>query len=68
MEKPLGFSDAVASGSIKRISSFFIYMGFKSVDWIKVIKNKIPTKSLRRDSMAQFENLGELVKNTIFVA
>ena len=50
MEKPLGFSDAVASGSIKRISSFFIYMGFKSVDWIKVIKNKIPTKSLRRDS------------------
>ena len=58
MEKPLGFSDAVASGSIKRISSFFIYMGFKSVDWIKVIKNK----------MAQFENLGELVKNTIFVA
>ena len=51
MEKPLGFSDAVASGSIKRISSFFIYMGFKSVDW-----------------MAQFENLGELVKSTIFVA
>ena len=43
MEKPLGFSDTVASGSIKRISSFFIYMGFKSVDWIKVIKNKIPT-------------------------
>jgi hypothetical protein len=40
MEKPLGFSDAVASGSIKRISSFFIYMGFKSVDWIKVIKIK----------------------------
>ena len=38
MEKPLGFSDAVASGSIKRISSFFIYMGFKSVDWIKEIK------------------------------
>ena len=37
MEKPLGFSDAVASGSIKRISSFFIYMGFKSVDWIKVM-------------------------------
>ena len=23
MEKPFGFSDAVASGSIKRISSFF---------------------------------------------
>ena len=41
MEKPLGFSDTVASGSIKRISSFFIYMGFKSVDWIKVIKNKL---------------------------
>lgn len=38
MEKPLGFSDAVASGSIKRISSFFfIYMGFKSVAllWVK---------------------------------
>ena len=52
MEKPLGFSDAVASGSIKRISSFFIYMGFKSVDWIKVIKNKIPTKSLRQDSIS----------------
>ena len=42
MEKPLGFSDAVASGSIKRISSFFIYMGFKSVDWIKVIKKQNP--------------------------
>jgi len=54
MEKPLGFSDAVASGSIKRISSFFIYMGFKSVDWIKVIKNKIPTKSLRRGSISFF--------------
>jgi len=54
MEKPLGFSDAVASGSIKRISSFFIYMGFKSVDWIKVIKNKIPTKSLRRDPLSFF--------------
>ena len=54
MEKPLGFSDAVARGSIKRISSFFIYMGFKSVDWIKVIKNKIPTKSLRRDSISFF--------------
>jgi len=26
MEKPFGFSDAVASGSIKRISSFFIYI------------------------------------------
>ena len=39
MEKPLGFSDAVASGSIKRISSFFIYMGFKSVDWIKKKQN-----------------------------
>jgi hypothetical protein len=54
MEKPLGFSDVVASGSIKRISSFFIYMGFKSVDWIKVIKYKIPTKSLRRDSISFF--------------
>ena len=41
MEKPLGFSDAVASGSIKRNRSFNIYMGFKSVDWIKVIKNKM---------------------------
>ena len=57
MEKPLGFSDAVASGSIKRISSFFIYMGFKSVDWIKVIKNKIPTKSLRRDSISFFTQM-----------
>lgn len=26
MEKPLGFSDAVASGSIKRISSFFLFI------------------------------------------
>ena len=25
MEKPFGFSDAVASGSIKRIGSFFLY-------------------------------------------
>ena len=57
MEKPLGFSDAVASGSIKRISSFFIYMGFKSVDWIKVIKNKIPTKSLRQDSIHFYLNV-----------
>lgn len=60
MEKPLGFSDAVASGSIKRISSFFIYMGFKSVDWIKVIKNKIPT--------AQSETLGDCVKILIFAS
>lgn len=30
MEKPFGFSDAVASGSIKRISSFFLY-SLKSV-------------------------------------
>ena len=57
MEKPFGFSDAVASGSIKRISSFFIYMGFKSVDWIKVIKNKIPTKSLRQDSIHFYLNV-----------
>ena len=54
MEKPLGFSDAVASGSIKRIISFFIYMGFKSVDCVKVIKNKIQTKSLRRDAISFF--------------
>lgn len=62
MEKPLGFSDAVASGSIKRISSFFIYMGFKSVDWIKVIKNKIPTKSLRRDSISFLLKCGYVIK------
>ena len=62
MEKPLGFSDAVASGSIKRISSFFIYMGFKSVDWIKVIKNKIPAKSLRRDSISFLLKCGYVIK------
>ena len=62
MEKPLGLSDAVASGSIKRISSFFIYMGFKSVDWIKVIKNKIPTKSLRRDSISFLLKCGYVIK------
>ena len=62
MEKPLGFSDAVASGSIKRISSFFIYMGFKSVDWIKVIKNKIPTKSLRQDSISFLLKCGYVIK------
>jgi len=62
MEKPFGFSDAVASGSIKRISSFFIYMGFKSVDWIKVIKNKIPTKSLRRDSISFLLKCGYVIK------
>lgn len=62
MEKPLGFSDAVASGSIKRISSFFIYMGFKSVDWVKVIKNKIPTKSLRRDSISFLLKCGYVIK------
>ena len=61
-EKPLGFSDAVASGSIKRISSFFIYMGFKSVDWIKVIKNKIPTKSLRQDSISFLLKCGYVIK------
>ena len=62
MEKPLGFSDAVASGSIKRISSFFIYMGFKSVDWIKVIKNKILTKSLRQDSISFLLKCGYVIK------
>jgi len=62
MEKPLGFSDAVASGSIKRISSFFIYMGFKSVDWIKVIKNKIPTKSLRQDPISFLLKCGYVIK------
>ena len=62
MEKPLGFSDVVASGSIKRISSFFIYMGFKSVDWIKVIKYKIPTKSLRRDSISFLLKCGYVIK------
>ena len=62
MEKPLGFSDAVASGSIKRISSFFIYMGFKSVDWFKVIKDKIPTKSLRRDPISFLLKCGYVIK------
>ena len=62
MEKPFGFSDAVASGSIKRISSFFIYMGFKSVDWIKVIKNKIPTKSLRQDPISFLLKCGYVIK------
>ena len=62
MEKPFGFSDVVASDSIKRISSFFIYMGFKSVDWIKVIKNKIPTKSLRRDSISFLLKCGYVIK------
>ena len=62
MEKPFGFSDAVASDSIKRISSFFIYMGFKSVDWIKVIKNKIPTKSLRQDPISFLLKCGYVIK------
>ena len=62
MEKPFGFSDVVESDSIKRISSFFIYMGFKSVDWIKVIKNKIPTKSLRRDSISFLLKCGYVIK------
>ena len=30
MEKPFGFSDAVASGSIKRIGSFFYVYRFSS--------------------------------------
>ncbi|KAB6400124.1 hypothetical protein ABG862_26465, partial [Bacteroides xylanisolvens] len=30
MEKPFGFSDAVASGSIKRIGSFFFVYSFSS--------------------------------------
>lgn len=31
MEKPFGFSDVVASDSIKRISSFFYVYSFKYV-------------------------------------
>lgn len=31
MEKPFGFSDAVAGGSIKRINSFFYVYSFKYV-------------------------------------
>ncbi|MDB0718351.1 hypothetical protein [Bacteroides xylanisolvens] len=43
MEKPFGFSDAVASGSIKRISSFFF----------------IQLKVCYRLMGAQFENFGD---------
>lgn len=50
MEKPPGSSDTVANDSIKRVSSFFIYVRLESVGWTKAIKNKIPIKSLRRDS------------------
>lgn len=36
MEKPKGFSDVVASSSIKRISSFFICIGFESVTTVTI--------------------------------
>lgn len=52
MEKPFGFSDAVASGSIKRISSFFF----------------IQLKVCYRLMGAQSETLGDCVKILIFAS
>ena len=67
MEKPLGFSDAVASGSIKRISSFFYCLRIKrqnigAVDISAQYKNKIPTKSLRQDPISFLLKCGYVIK------
>lgn len=67
MEKPFGFSDAVASDSIKRISSFFYCLRIKrqnigAVDISAQYKNKIPTKSLRQDSISFLLKCGYVIK------
>ena len=67
MEKPFGFSDAVASDSIKRISSFFYCLRIKrqnigAVDISGQYKNKIPTKSLRQDPISFLLKCGYVIK------
>ena len=67
MEKPFGFSDAVASDSIKRISSFFYCLRIKrqnivAVDISAQYKNKIPTKSLRQDPISFLLKCGYVIK------
>ena len=67
MEKPFGFSDAVASDSIKRISSFFYCLRINrqnigAVDISAQYKNKIPTKSLRQDPISFLLKCGYVIK------
>ena len=67
MEKPFGFSDAVASDSIKRIISFFYCSRIKrqnigAVDISGQYKNKIPTKSLRQDPISFLLKCGYVIK------
>ena len=67
MEKTFGFSDAVASDSIKRISSFFYCLRIKrqnigAVDISAQYKNKIPTKSLRQDPISFLLKCGYVIK------
>ena len=67
MEKPFGFSDSVASDSIKRISSFFYCLRIKrqnigAVDISAQYKNKIPTKSLRQDPISFLLKCGYVIK------
>ena len=67
MEKHFGFSDAVASDSIKRISSFFYCLRIKrqnigAVDISAQYKNKIPTKSLRQDPISFLLKCGYVIK------
>lgn len=67
MEKPFGFSDAVASDSIKRINSFFYCLRIKwqnigAVDISGQYKNKIPTKSLRQDPISFLLKCGYVIK------
>ena len=67
MEKPFGFSDVVASDSIKRISSFFYCLRIKrqnigAVDISAQYKNKIPTKSLRQDPISFLLKCGYVIK------
>ena len=68
MEKPFGFSDAVASDSIKKeLTRFFYCLRIKwqnigAVDISGQYKNKIPTKSLRRDSISFLLKCGYVIK------
>ncbi|WP_373148998.1 hypothetical protein [Bacteroides finegoldii] len=68
MEKPFGFSDAVASDSIKKeLTRFFYCLRIKwqnigAVDISGQYKNKIPTKSLRQDPISFLLKCGYVIK------
>lgn len=71
MEKPLGFSDAVASGSIKRISSFFLFIWDLSLSHCYGLTESIISIDYivgLRVHAAQSETLGDCVKILIFAS